>query len=316
MKTAVVALGGNALTLPDEKDTIRNQFRRTRQSLTSIVSLIAEGYNLAISHGNGPQVGNALLRVQLSRAEAPNLPLGICVADVEGGMGYMIEQSLQNRLILDKIDRSVISMLTQVVVDRDDPSISNPSKFIGQFYSKEEALKIASELGWVVKEDSGRGWRQVVPSPEPITIVEKDIIKDLVGRGVVVIAAGGGGIPVRIEEDGTYEGVDAVIDKDRASVVLAREIGASLLLIVTGVEKVSLNFNTPDQVDLDELNIAMARKYLEEGHFPSGSMGDKIEAAIEFLESGGEEVIISSIEKAYDAVTGRTGTHIVKDKRG
>jgi len=316
MKTAVVALGGNAITLPDEEDTIGNQFRRTRQSLSSIVSLIAAGYNLAISHGNGPQVGNAMLRVQLARNEAPNLPLGICVADIEGGMGYMIEQSLQNRLILEGIDRSVVSILTQVVVDRDDPSISNPSKFIGQFYSKEEALKIARELGWVVKEDPGRGWRQVVPSPEPITIVEKDIIKKLVENGVVVIAAGGGGIPIRIEEDGTYEGVDAVIDKDRASVVLAREIGASLLLIVTGVEKVSLNFKTPNQVDLDELSVASARKYLAEGHFPSGSMGDKIEAAIEFLESGGEEVIISSIEKAYEAVTGRTGTRIVKEERG
>jgi carbamate kinase len=315
MKTAVVALGGNAITPPDEEDTIRNQFRRTRQSLKPIVNLIAEGYNLAITHGNGPQVGNAMLRVELARGKTPNLPLGICVADIEGGMGYMIEQSLQNRLILEGIDRPVVSLLTQVIVDKDDPSISNPTKFIGQFYSRKKALRLAEELDWVVKEDSGRGWRQVVPSPQPLTIVEKDTIRKLVESGVIVIAAGGGGIPVRVEEDGTYEGVDAVIDKDRASVVLAREIGASILMILTGVEKVALNFNTPDQVDLDELSVDSARKYLQEGHFPPGSMGDKIEAAIEFVEAGGEEVIISSIEKAYEAVIGRTGTHIVR-KRG
>ncbi|MFQ6103835.1 MAG: carbamate kinase [Candidatus Glassbacteria bacterium] len=316
MKTAVVALGGNAITLPGEEDTIRNQFRRTRQSLAPIVKLIAEGYNLAITHGNGPQVGNAMLRVELARGKAPNLPLGICVADIEGGMGYMIEQSLQNRLILEGIDRSVVTVLTQVVVDKDDPSLSNPTKFIGQFYTREQAKEVADELDWVMKEDSGRGWRQVVPSPEPITIVEKQTIRRLVESGVIVIAAGGGGIPVRVEEDGSYEGVDAVIDKDRASVVLAREIGANLLLILTGVEKVALNFNTPEQIDLDVLTVESAREYLKEGQFPAGSMGDKIEAAIDFVETGGDRVIISSIEKAYEAVAGRTGTLIVKEEKG
>ncbi len=314
MKTAVVALGGNAITLPDEEDTIANQFRRTRQSLQPIVNLIADGYNLAITHGNGPQVGNAMLRVELAGGKAPCLPLGICVADIEGGMGYMIEQSLQNRLIRERIDRPVISILTQIIVDKDDPSLSNPTKFIGQFYSRKKAKKLSEELGWLMKKDSGRGFRQVVPSPRPITIVEKKTIRRLVEEGIIVIAAGGGGIPVRVEQDGTYEGVDAVIDKDRASVVLAKEIGAHLLVILTGVEKVSLNFNTPDQIDLDELTVEKARKYLEEGHFPPGSMGDKIEAAIEFVESSGGEVIISSIEKAYEAVIGRTGTHIVKEE--
>jgi carbamate kinase len=315
MKTAVVALGGNAITIPGEHDSIRNQFRRTRQSLQPIVNLIADGYHLAITHGNGPQVGNAMLRVELARGKAPNLPLGICVADIEGGMGYMIEQSLQNRLIREGITRPVVTILTQVIVSEDDPSLANPTKFIGQFYSKRKAVKLAEELGWVVREDSGRGWRQVVPSPKPLGIVEKDAIGELVRSGVIVIAAGGGGIPVRVEGDGTYEGVDAVIDKDRASVVLAKEIGANLLVILTGVEKVALNFQKPDQVELDELDVRSARKYLQEGHFPPGSMGDKIAAAIEFVESGGEEVIISSIEKAYEAVTGRTGTHIVKEER-
>jgi carbamate kinase len=315
MKTAVVALGGNAITLPGEEDTIASQFRRTRQSLAPIVKLIASGYNLAISHGNGPQVGNAMLRVQLARGKAPVLPLGICVADIEGGMGYMIEQSLQNRLMLERINRPVVTVLSQVVVDKNDPSLANPTKFIGQFYTKKKALELAKELGWVVKEDAGRGWRQVVPSPEPLTIVEKEEIRRLVKSGVIVITAGGGGIPVRIEPDGTYEGVDAVIDKDRASVVLAREIGASLLLILTGVERVALDFNTPRQRDLDVLTVRSARRYLEEGHFPRGSMGDKIEAAIEFIETGGREVIISSIEKAYEAVLGETGTRIVKRLR-
>ncbi len=315
-KSAVVALGGNAITTPDEEDTIANQFRRTRRSLAPIVKLVADGYNLAITHGNGPQVGNALLRVELARERAPILPLGICVADIEGGMGYMIEQSLQNRLITDRIDRRVVTVLSQVIVAGDDPQLSNPTKFIGQFCSKEEADRIADAVGWTMKEDSGRGWRQVVPSPRPLTIVEKDEIRTLVDAGVIVITAGGGGIPVRVEPDGTYEGVDAVIDKDRASVVLAREIGASLLLILTGVEKVALDFGTPDQVDLDTLDIESAKKHLAEGQFPPGSMGDKIEAAIEFIGSGGEQVIISSIEKAYEAVVGNTGTRIVKEERG
>jgi len=308
----VVALGGNAITKKGEEDTIARQFANTRESLRGVVELIRDGYNLAITHGNGPQVGNAIFRVELARGKAPILPLGICVADTEGGMGYMIEQSLKNRLNKEGIRRDVVTIVTQVIVDKDDPSIKEPTKFIGQFYTRQEAKKLAKNRGWVVKEDRAKTWRRVVPSPNPLEIVEKKTIKSLVEKGVVVIAAGGGGIPVYVEKNGALEGMDAVIDKDRASAVLARDIGAELLLILTEVEKVALHFGTLLQIDLDKLTVEEAKKYLKEGHFPSGSMGPKIEAAIQFLESGGKEVIITSIPRAYDAVKKKTaGTRIV-----
>jgi carbamate kinase len=312
-KTAVVALGGNAITKKGEEDTVARQFANTRESLEGIVLLIKDGYNLAITHGNGPQVGNAILRVELARGRAPILPLGVCVADTEGGMGYMIEQSLENRLKKEKIKRDVATIVTQVIVDKDDPSITHPTKFVGQFYTKEEAKRLAKENSWVVKEDRGKMWRRVVSSPIPLEIVEKKTIKTLVQNGVIVIAAGGGGIPVYVENDGKFEGVDAVIDKDRASAILARDIGAELLLILTEVEKVALNFGTLLQINLNKLTVEEAKKYLKEGHFPPGSMGPKIEAAIQFLESGGKEVIITSIPKAYDSVKKRNaGTRIVR----
>jgi len=312
-KTAVVALGGNAISRKGEEDTIPNQFRNTNQSLSGIVELIKSGYNLAITHGNGPQVGNAILRVEHARGKAPILPLQICVADTEGGMGYMVEQCLKNRLRKERIKREVVTIVTQVVVDQGDPSIKDPTKFIGQFYSKKEAKEFAKKRGWVVKEDSKRGWRRVVPSPLPLEIVEKNTIKSLVKDGIVVIAAGGGGIPVCQRDDGNLEGVDAVIDKDRASAVLARDIGAELLLILTGVEKVALHFGTLLQRDLDKMVLSEAKKYLKERHFPAGSMGPKIEAAIQFLESGGKEIIITSIDKAFESVKGKAGTKILRD---
>lgn len=312
-KTAVVALGGNAISRQGEEDTIARQFENTRASLSSVVALIREGYNLAITHGNGPQVGNAILRVELARDKAPILPLHICGADTEGGIGYMIEQCLQNLLKQERIPREVVTVITQVVVDKDDPSIKNPTKFIGQFYTKEEAEKFAKQRGWGVKKDSNRGWRRVVPSPIPLEIVEKSTIKNLVHSGIVVIAAGGGGVPVCYAENGFLQGVDAVIDKDRASAVLARDIQAELLLILTGVEKVALNHGTLLQRDLDQLTVSQAKEYLSQGHFPAGSMGPKIEAAVSFLESGGKEVIITSIEKGFEAMKGKAGTHIRPD---
>jgi len=303
-------LGGNAITRPGEEDTIPRQFENTKASLASVVSLLKDGYNLAITHGNGPQVGNAILRVELARESAPVLPLYICDADTEGGIGFMVEQSLQNALNQEKIKREVVTVITQVVVDKNDPSIKNPTKYVGQFYTKEEVDKLARERGWAVKKDSNRGWRRVVASPIPVEIVEKETIKKLVHSGTVVIAAGGGGVPVCYNSNGQLEGVDAVIDKDRASAVLARDIEAELLIILTGVEKVSLNYGTLLQRDLEKLTLKETKEYLAQGHFPAGSMGPKIEAAISFLESGGKEVVITSIEKGYQAIKGTAGTHL------
>lgn len=309
-KTVVVALGGNAITREYEEGNIAQQFQNTRQSLLSVIELIKRGYNVVITHGNGPQVGNALIRVEETRHSVPPLPLGVIVADLEGGMGYMIEQCLQNKMNERKMNFPVVTVLTQVLVDQNDPSIHNPTKFVGPFYKEEQINELEKQRGWTIKEDPGRGFRRVVPSPIPKEIIEKDIIKLLVSQDIIVIAAGGGGIPVYREETGWLEGVDGVIDKDLASAVLAKNIEAKDLLILTSVDKVSLNFGKENQQDLDSLTAEDAKKYLNEGHFPKGSMGPKIKAAINFLENGGEKVIITSIEKAVDSLDGKSGTVI------
>ncbi len=310
-RSVVVALGGNAITRPGVPDTIAAQFRHTRESLPPIIKMAEEGYRLVVTHGNGPQVGNALLRVENSLKVAPDLPLGVLVADTEGGIGYMIEQSLQNGLTLKGMKRDVATIVTQVVVDRDDPSVEDPNKFVGQFYDREEALKLSKDRGWVVKEDKGRGWRRVVPSPMPRKIINSRIIRELVSSGVIVIAAGGGGIPVFYEEDGRLEGMDAVIDKDRASAVLGLDIGAHTLLILTETDGVYVNFRKKDQRKLRRLTVEEAKELHAQGEFPPGSMGPKIEAAIAFLEGGGKKVIISSIKDGYLALEGQAGTTII-----
>ena len=312
-KTAVVALGGNAITRPDLEDSIANQFANTRQSLDGIVELAREGFNLVVSHGNGPQVGNALYRVELARGKAPILPLGVCVADTEGGMGYMIEQSLQNRLRAEGIRRPVVTIITQMLVRADDPAMKNPTKFIGQFYDEEEAREYARARGWQMKKDADRGWRRVVPSPIPYHSVEAETIKQLVGSGTIVIAAGGGGIPVYVDGNGNYEGFDAVIDKDFASAVIAREIGAGILSILTSVDHVAINFGRSDEKKLGTVTLSEIKRYVSDGHFPPGSMGPKIEAAVSFLEDGGEIVTITSFNNARKALNGEAGTRIVPD---
>ena len=310
-RTAVVALGGNAITNKDREDTIPNQFINTEISLAGIIGLIKDDYNLALTHGNGPQVGNAVLRVELARGKAPELPIYICVADLQGGMGFMIEQVLKNQLERENIKREIASVITQVVVSEDDPDFQDPTKYIGQFYEPERAETLKKEFGWTMKTYPGDGrLRRVIASPKPINIVEKDVIKKLVESGVVVIASGGGGIPV-IKSQGAYKGIDAVIDKDRAAAVMARDIGAQLLIILTSVDKVALDYSKPTQRNVDNLTVAEAERYLKEGQFPPGSMGPKIGAAIDFLKSGGEKVIIGSIEQAYEAVQGRAGTTII-----
>ena len=312
-KTAVLALGGNAIIKAGEKGTITQQFANTRDSLGGIVELISQGYRLAITHGNGPQVGNMLRQQEAGEKEglAP-LPLGVLNAATEGTMGYMIEQSLQNKLHLHGIDKQVITLISQVVVDRNDPSMLNPTKYVGStYYSAEQAEELKKTLGWTMKEDSGKGFRRVVPSPLPQKIIPADTIKELVKRGEIVIAVGGGGIPIYMEDDGTYEGVDAVIDKDFASALLAINIEADLFVILTGVDKVAVDYGKESQRDLDLMTVAEAKRYYEEKQFPAGSMGPKIKAAIDFIERGGKEVLITSIDRIVEAFAGKTGTRIV-----
>ncbi|MCD4691744.1 MAG: carbamate kinase, partial [Calditrichales bacterium] len=277
-KTIVIALGGNAITREFEEGNITQQFVNTRRSLESIIELLGQGYNMVITHGNGPQVGNALIRVEETRHLVPPLPLGVIVADLQGGMGYMIEQCLQNKMFELGVKRQVATIITQALVDKDDPSISNPTKFVGPFFKKEDVEELEKKRGWLIKEDKGRGYRRVVSSPIPVGIVEKDIIKSLVDQGIVVIAAGGGGIPIYIDERGWKEGINGVIDKDLASAVLAKDVGAEKLIILTGVDKVAINFGAPEQKELSELTVSEAKNYLKAGEFPKGSMGPKIQA--------------------------------------
>ena len=312
-RVVVIALGGNALIMEGQQGTIAEQFENTRKSLDGIVYCLKQGYGVVITHGNGPQVGNLLLMVEASRNQVPELPLGVCVADTEGAIGYMIQQSLTNRLRKEGLDRCVVTVLTQVIVDKHDTAFSNPTKPIGPFFAREDAERFRKEKGWQIKEDSHRGYRRVVASPNPLKIVEERAVKSLLEAGDIVIAAGGGGIPVITKEDGDLAGVDVVIDKDLASSVLARDIKAECLMMLTGVEHVFLNFKQPNERALKALTVKEAQKYLKEGHFPPGSMGPKIQAAINFLNWGGEVAIITSIDKVKEALEGITGTKITKD---
>ena len=307
----IVALGGNAITGRHEKGDIHQQFANTRRSMVGVIEILKQDYNMVITHGNGPQVGNALIRIEESRHVVPTLPLGIVVADLEGGMGYMIQQCLENKLYDMKVKKEVVTILTQVLVKKDDPVINNPTKFVGPFYNKEDVEILRKHRGWIMKEDKGRGYRRVVASPKPIGIVEKNTIKLLVEMGIVVIAAGGGGIPVYVDDNGWLEGVDGVIDKDLASAVLGNEIGAKKLIILTAIDKVAINFNEENQQFLDKLSVLEAEKLMAEGQFPAGSMGPKVQAAINFIKGGGEEVVITSIDNAAKALKGNTGTRII-----
>ncbi len=309
-KTVVIALGGNAITREFEEGNIYQQFANTRKALVGVVDLAEAGYNIVITHGNGPQVGNALFRVEESRQTVPPVPLGVIVADLMGGMGYMISQTMINKLRERNVERNVVTIVTQVLVDKDDLSILDPTKFVGPFYNEEQVLELREKRGYTIKEDSNRGWRRVVPSPEPLEIVEKNVINKLVYDGDIVIAAGGGGAPVYYDDAGKLEGVDAVIDKDKASAILANDINAEELIILTATDYVYINFNTPEQKKLESISAAELRKYYEEDHFPAGSMGPKVKAALDFIERGGKKVVITTIENAKAAVKGTAGTII------
>lgn len=311
-KVIVIALGGNALIREGQRGTIAEQFENVQKSLDGIIYCLKQGYQVVITHGNGPQVGNMLLMVEASRNRVPELPLGVCVADTEGAIGYMIQQSLTNRLRREGIDRCVVTVLTQVVVDKNDKAFLNPTKPIGPFFRKEEAERFQRENGWHIMEDSHRGYRRVVASPNPLKIVEERAIKSLLEAGDVVIAAGGGGIPVIQRENGDLDGVNVVIDKDLASSVLARDINAECLVMLTGVEHVYLNYRQTNERALDRLTISDAIKYLEEGHFLPGSMEPKMRAAINFLSWGGDMAIITSLDGVEEALKGRRGTRLTR----
>lgn len=308
----VVALGGNALIREHQAGTIEEQFANMEASLAGIVELIKRDHAVVITHGNGPQVGNILIRVEAARGQAYDLPLDVCVAQSQGEIGYLIQQCLQNALYRYRPHRTVITLISQVVVSQEELQQQQPTKPIGPFYTKAQAQMLI-EQGYDVIEDAGRGYRRVVHSPAPQRIIEQKIIKNLILQGVIVIAVGGGGIPVTVDADDRLQGVAAVVDKDLATAVLAIEIGADKIIELTGVEKVKLNFGSLAEKDLDRLTVSEAKKYLAEGHFPPGSMGPKIEAAIRFLEHGGEEVIITQPETLIAAFDGLTGTHIYPD---
>ncbi len=307
----VVALGGNAVIKKGQRGDIYEQFANARASLEPFVPLIAAGAPLVLTHGNGPQVGDLLLMAEAARGEVPELPLGVLVADSQGQMGYMFQQSLKNHLILGGIDRDVVTVLTQVVVARDDDRLQRFTKPIGPFFDQATAKQRMADKGVVLKEDAGRGWRRVVPSPTPLAIVEIEIIRGLVTRGDVVIACGGGGIPVYYEEDGRLEGVDAVVDKDLASATLARGLGAQVFISATPIEHVYLNFEKPGQQALDILTSAEAKSYLDEGHFGEGSMRPKVAAVIAFLEGGGKLGVVTTPELVPAALRGEAGTRFV-----
>lgn len=307
----VIAIGGNSLIKDSQHLSVVDQYKSVGETARHIVSIVREGYRVVITHGNGPQVGFILLRSDLARDVLHEVPLVSCVADTQGAIGYQIAQTLKNELHLQGMDKDVVAVVTQVVVDPDDPGFEHPDKPIGPFMSEDEAQQRASEDGWIVGADAGRGWRRLVPAPAPLEIVELNAIRALLERDMLVITVGGGGIPVVRQADGTLVGRDAVIDKDAASCMLACELGASVLLESTSVDKVALNFATPQQVDIDHMTAAECRHYLDEGHFAAGSMKPKIEAALAFLEQGGERVIITQPHHLEEALHGIFGTHIV-----
>ena len=312
-KTVVVAIGGNAITQNNQKGTLEEQFANVAKVCDSIINLIESGYRVVLTHGNGPQVGNLLIKNEAGKLIVPEHTLDVCGAETSGSIGYIIEQSLQNRLVERRIDRKVATVITETVVDQDDEAFHNPTKPIGPFFTEEESAFLEKEKGYKMIEDSGRGYRRVVPSPKPLEIVEKDVIKTLSDAGYVVICAGGGGIPV-IYDNGKLRGIEAVVDKDRASSLLAEKIEADYLMILTGVEKVAVNYGKPDMRELDVLTLAEADRYMAEGQFPPGSMGPKVESACDFIKHSKGRfacAIITSLDKMEAAMDGQTGTRIV-----
>ncbi|MGC8704331.1 MAG: carbamate kinase [Athalassotoga sp.] len=311
-KSAVIAVGGNAIQGPKEPPTAEVMRKNLNVTAKYLVDML-DDLNIVITHGNGPQVGNLMVQQDRAKELIPPLPLDLNDAYTQGMLGYLIVESMENQLLVHKKHRQCAAIVTQVVVDPEDKAFQNPTKPVGPFYDVKEAERLAREKGWKMKEDAGRGYRRVVPSPEPLDIIEKDLIKDLMGKGVLTVAVGGGGVPVLREKDGSLHGVEAVIDKDRASSLLARILNVDVFMILTGVDEVYLNYGKPDQKILKELKVSDAKKYLAQNQFPSGSMGPKIEAAISFVEATGRQCIITSLEKSSEAMKGTAGTFVIPD---
>ncbi|MEM2142525.1 MAG: carbamate kinase [Candidatus Thorarchaeota archaeon] len=311
-RRAVIAIGGNSLIKDNTKQSVSDQYTALTETCRHIADLIELGIDVVITSGNGPQVGFILRRSEMARKEVPEVPLDHCGAETQGGIGYMVEQAMYNELRARNIDKDVVSVVTQVRVSEDDPAFKNPDKPIGSFMDEKEAKKRAEQEGWIVREDAGRGWRRVVPSPKPVEIVELPAIRTLVEEGFVVYAVGGGGIPVVRGNDGKLRGIAAVIDKDRASSLLATGIGADTLIISTAIDRAYLNFGTDRQEPIDRMDHIQAQRYIEEGHFKAGSMLPKIEACVDFIRKGGKLAIITNPENLSAAFHGKAGTHIVQ----
>jgi carbamate kinase len=309
----IVAIGGNAIHPAGIKGTSEEQVAIAGETAKALLPLLEIENELIITHGNGPGVGKVLMRQALARDKVAPMSLDICVANTQGVTAYLLVQAFENALREIGNQRHVVGLVSQVEVDPDDPSFSNPTKPVGYFYSQEEANNLAQTLGWTMREDAGRGWRMVVGSPKPKHVCDISLVEVLASRGTVVIAGGGGGVPVVRDQRGVRRGVEAVIDKDLTTAHIANILGIEEIVILTAVSRVAINFGKPDQQELDTISVSQARKYLEEGHFPDGSMGPKIEATIKFIEGGGKRAIIGHLNEALPAIRGETGTHIVRD---
>jgi carbamate kinase len=310
-KIALIAFGGNALLPENQRGLQEEQLRNAHRAAKLMVHIVSKGYDLIIVHGNGPQVGNLLIQMEEAITKIPPFSLDVCDAMTEGSMGYMLEKAITNELRSRSLDKEVATVVTQVLVDKEDPAFQNPTKPVGPFYSKYRAQMLAREKKWMMIEDAGRGYRKVVPSPRPIDVVSKWIVRDLVRAGRVVIAAGGGGIPVIINGRGLFKGIEAVIDKDYVASLIAREVKVDLFINLTNIERVYLDYGTPEERPIEVMSVAQAREYLAQGQFPAGSMSPKIEAAIEYIEAGGQEVLITSASHLKAALVKRSGTRIV-----
>lgn len=309
-KIALIAFGGNAILPKTQRGLQSEQIKNAQKAAQLMIYIVKRGYDLIVVHGNGPQVGNLLIQMEESITKVPPFSLEVCDAMTEGSMGFMLEKAMVNELRKNSVDKDVATLITQVVVDREDPAFENPTKPVGPFYTKYRAQMLRREKKWAMIEDSGRGYRKVVPSPKPIDVIPKRIIQNLVHSGKIVIALGGGGIPVIINGRGLFEGVEAVIDKDYAASLVAREVKADLFIILTNVDRVCLNYGTPDEEPIEVMTVKQAEEHISQGQFPPGSMGPKIKAAIEYIQGGGKEVLITSANHLKASLINRSGTKI------